>query len=64
MAFKRLKVFDCQDMPAEVKREFFAATYVGNDCYVSWAWHVDSVNAWLIENGAKENEELLINHWW
>ncbi len=30
------KVFDCQDMPDDVRRAFFESTYAGNDCYVNY----------------------------
>lgn len=38
--FEMLKVFDCQDMPEDVKRAFFdMKEMAGNDCYVSWWIH-------------------------
>jgi hypothetical protein len=64
-AYTTKKVFDCQQMPEDVRDAFFKATDgTGNDCYVGWGWHQESVNAWLIENGAKKNEDILISHWW
>lgn len=59
------KVFDCQNMPDGVKREFFDNNDSGNDCYVSH--NVDSsdkVGKWLIENGAENGEDVIISHWW
>lgn len=33
--FTMKKVFDCQDMPKEIKRAFFEYMEKGNDCYVA-----------------------------
>lgn len=30
-----MKVFDCQDMPDDVRTYLFESSYQGNDCYVS-----------------------------
>lgn len=37
--FKLMKVFDCDDMPPDVKKKFFKNTEKGNDCYVDWPVH-------------------------
>jgi len=61
--YKTLKVFDCQDMPEDVRKTFFDLVEGGNDCYIDWdianeGWtHEGIVGAriidnWLIANGA------------
>jgi hypothetical protein len=62
-----MKVFDCQKMPDEVRKEFFAEWDKGNDTYVEWDLEElpdGRVAAWLIENGAEKDEEVLVSHWW
>lgn len=34
--YKKMKVFDCQDMSKEVRKVFFETTEKGNDCYIDW----------------------------
>ncbi len=80
MPFKTKKVFDCQDMPEDLKRKFFELDdhNRGNDCYIDW-WiasdmdadeNTKAIDQWLIDNGAdpgtkdKCGEEVLIKHWW
>lgn len=63
---KLMQVFDCQDMPDNVRKEFYESYEQGNDVYVSW--HRDYmenevVEQWLVENGATDRQ-VLINHWW
>lgn len=80
--FKRTKVFDCYDMPKDVKSAFFDCTDdAGNHCYVSW--YIGSieeedpedyekkvleqyrkVDKWLIEQGAKNKEKVIVEHSW
>lgn len=74
--YKTLKVFDCQDMPKALRQDFMEnereGLARGNDCYIDWRIYdkVDphktaaKVDKWLIAHGAKENEEVLIRHWW
>ena len=77
MTYETLKVFDCQDMPDEVREDFFLSTQQGNDCLVTV--YVDdesldeaeqddgnlvSVILWLRENGAIEDEKVIVKHWW
>ncbi len=76
------KVFDCQDMPPEVKKTFFNLTSdYSNDTYTRWTvgfidqedpddydedvigWY-KLVDDWLASNGAGEEEEVLVSHWW
>ncbi len=65
MNFKIMKVFDCQDMPENIRKVFFDVSDVGNDCYVRYCigeslWEDDDdwgikytlIDNWLIENGA------------
>jgi hypothetical protein len=73
---KRMKVFDCQDMPEDLRTEFFEDEREGhgrgNDVFISWYINYSTdpspaqiaINKWLIENGAKDDEEVLIRHWW
>ena len=74
------KVFDCWDMPDNVREKFFelcsGGNSVGNDCYVSWfpcspCFEEDSdikdswlVDTWLLENGANATETVIVQHWW
>jgi len=70
--YKTVKLFDCQDMPKDVRKEFFktcgSPSFRGaNDCIV--AWHIgvtsDKVDAWLLKNGVtQEDEAVTIKHWW
>ena len=77
--FKMMKVFDCQfnpGMPADVKEAFFSFYECGNDVCVLWTIEKipnedavelakeGMVSNWLIENGACEDETVLIKHWW
>ena len=75
MSFQVMKVFDCQDMPEELRNKFVRIwDNKCNDVYVHW--HVaDSiydedddpcklVDEWLLANGAKEFEQVLIKYWW
>lgn len=79
MKYELKKVFDCQKMPEGVREAFFKvekyAGNPGNDCYVSWEVEPnykdnfeqgasEIVGKWLIENGAKVGETVLVNHWW
>lgn len=64
--FELLKVFDCQDMPDDVRNAFFACSCAGNDVYVNWGiaanildpddeydMQIKKVDDWLISNGAE-----------
>jgi len=72
--YKLQKVFDCQDMPEDIRKEFFNLwDNYGNDCYLSYIiGELNSPNSslslnidkWLIDNGATNGEEVIINHWW
>lgn len=77
--YKTRKVFDCQPayggMTQAVMAAFLRATpNKGNDCFVEWEVVSEGsddydeeyifVSKWLLENGAKENERVLIKHWW
>lgn len=64
---KLMKVFDCQDMPDHVRKQFFEISEKGNDCYVDW--YLDSelstlVDGWVLDNGAMPDEHVIIRHWW
>jgi len=99
---KKMWVFDCQEMPEEVRKQFFNNSSASNDTYVCWfmypeneycetvkefeklnvnesdiVWkeiedgHVywnargkDIVSDWLLDNGIKVHEEVIIKHWW
>jgi len=65
MKYKKLKVFDCQDMPEDVRKIFFNIAKSENDSYINWyteETHYDwdgagikgheIIDKWLIENGA------------
>lgn len=74
-----MKVFDCQDMPDNVRKVFFEENCYSNDCAIVYdvepVSYVDDlgeesnvyhtvVDTWLIANGATENETIVIKHWW
>lgn len=73
-----MKVFDCQDMPDNVREVFFehcsSGNSVSNDCYVDWysdtfydeeyCEKIHVVTSWLISQGATKDEHVLIRHWW
>lgn len=65
--FKLKKVFNCQDMPEDIKDMFFERNSDpshGNDCYVDWyikgtkeeymSPEEKAIDAWLIANGAND----------
>ena len=93
--YKTYKVFDCQEMPKEIRKDFFEnrGESKSNDCYVEYYvadnWKPlaevrdkknivkqdkvdkccyergdDVVSDWLMDNGAKIGEEVLVKHWW
>ena len=66
MKFKRVKLFDCQDMPQDVRTKFFLSFNGGsNDICVKYFVDKESdVGKWLIANGAKNEEAVIIQHWW
>lgn len=78
MIFKIMKVFDCQDMPRDLRREFFRLwDNKGNDVFVDWTLGDSDddvskqIDEWLIANGAEsakdessESETVLIKYWW
>lgn len=70
--FEMMKVFDCQDMPKEVRNSLFAYyDNVGNDVYVT---HYNEEEPdedspefvqWLYDGGMTSKDEfVLIKHWW
>lgn len=66
-----MQVFDCQDMPAHIRKVYYRLTEdYGNDVYLPWeldnSWQDDSgkiIDNWLRENGATDSN-VLIKHWW
>jgi len=57
--------YDCQDMPDEVREDFFQSHDAGNDCHVTE--YVESgsiVGDFLIEEGFENGDEVIIKHWW
>ena len=69
--YKTMKVFDCQSMPADVRKDYFDATQgKGNDVYLNeyMEWDEDEgpqlYQQWLLDNGVKQCNEVLIKHWW
>lgn len=77
--FEMLKVFDCWDMPDDVRQVFFERCGQGNDCYVGW-WPTPAeyledcvtqanedntiVDDWLLNNGALPHEKVIVSHSW
>lgn len=80
MKYEMMKVFDCSDMPDNVRKEFFENSYVGNDCYIGRDVYASTlvddegntieseehtiVDAWLLENGATDGEYVIVKHSW
>lgn len=71
--YKIMKVFDCQDMPYNVKKQFFDYSEKENDVYVEWKvnsdYHLEGLEPklvwnWLLENGAVDQEVVIVQHWW
>lgn len=72
--FVVMKVFDCQDMPDELRARFFKLwDHKHNDSSVTWEVNEDTdpdqdtkdVNDWLVANGANpEGESVIIQYWW
>lgn len=54
-----MKVFDCQDMPDDVRSEFMGWACQGNDCYVTV-----SVEPEEYDDCSKVLNWLLVKHWW
>jgi hypothetical protein len=67
---KLMQVFDCQDMPMDIKLEFFSYCErnfdCGNDIYVHWYLDggCDPVDSWLRQQSRNVQDEVLIKHWW
>jgi hypothetical protein len=75
-----MKVFDCQDMPCDIRNIFFEETEDSNHCndiYVSWdidgSWRDDTedtdneklIDNWFFEQGAvREDKEIIVKRWW
>lgn len=69
--YKIKKIFDCHDMPPDLKKKFFEFMREigswGNDCYIDWFINVTTdpyavqieVDAWLVANGADPGSEHL-----
>lgn len=73
MNYKIRKIFDCQDMPEDLRKSFFRLWDMGNNSFTEWIvgdsiYEEDDpsiqIEKWLIENGAEEGEEVCIHYWW
>ncbi|MCK9279165.1 MAG: hypothetical protein M0P71_00860 [Melioribacteraceae bacterium] len=66
--FKMMKIFDCQDFPKDIKKMFFDEYEAGNDCYVEYDIcndeEANKLTKYLMENGGKDGETVIIKHWW
>lgn len=74
--YKLCKVFDCQNMPDDIKQYFMdlcSENCRSNDSYVDWYFEEDDellpeyqqVQAWLLSNGAEfKDESVIIKYWW
>jgi len=61
----KAEIFDCQDMPDDIRSKFFGESEASNDCYIDyWVEAGDTVGDWLIEEGAEDGEQVIIKHWW
>lgn len=73
---KLMQVFDCTDMPRDVKKAFFERNEgKGNDTYVTWSINdrgygdeedaqIALVDKWLLTQHLMIDSEVLISHWW
>lgn len=70
---KLFKVFDCTDMPDDLRHGFFALwDNLHNDSVVDWNIHdtinpddvTEKVDQWLLANGAEDFEYVLIRYRW
>ena len=75
MKYKVMKVFDCQDMPDDLCREFLEMwDNKSNDSSVEWptantVYESDDdptkrIDDWLLECGAEKYEDVIIKYWW
>lgn len=89
MVMKKLKTFDCSDMPNNIREAFFkwfsSGDGANNGVYVNWytqmwteeakaagdwgmsveqAKEFHKINNWLLKQGMKKNEDVLIRHAW
>lgn len=70
--FNLIKVFDCQEMPNDIKKLFFESinSSYTNNCYIHWYVkyleedNFTLIDQWFIEHGASEGEKIIIKHWW
>lgn len=66
--YELVKLFDCQKMPEDVKKNFFEMAMAGqNDSIEEWTLDTeptDITDLWLIANGAEAGEVVYIYHWW
>jgi hypothetical protein len=66
--YKLLKVFDCQDMPDNIRRQFFDETdhAHGNDVYIDFVLEDEdnSVVKWFRKHGADTEDEVVVKRWW
>ena len=70
---KTMQVFDCYEMPKDVRDAFFLFSDAGNDTYVEVSPEdlagEDSdpefkcIGEWLFANGSG-TDEVLVKHWW
>lgn len=58
--------YDCQDMPDDVRSEFFDGHHAGNDCHVThYVQEGTLVGDFLIDELDCEHEdEVIVKHWW
>jgi hypothetical protein len=76
LKYKIYKVFDCQNMPEDIKQLFFD---LGADMCLSngscYEWHFEKnsdltteskqIQDWLLNNGAElKDKSVLIRYWW
>lgn len=54
-----MKVFDCYDMPKELRREFFDRSEAGNDCYVSYFLEADCTTMSCDKEECSDNCEFI-----
>jgi hypothetical protein len=74
--YELAKVFDCNQMPRDVRSIFIEWTEgISNDVYVAWdikdgfidedqKEKYNKVSQWLRDNGATEEDTIIVSHWW
>ena len=66
---KLKKVIDVHDLPQILKEEVFDkySGELSNGSYIEYTWDADflpELTSWLLKQGVKEGEEIILLYWW